>query len=72
MCLGPTGELWTGSSRGTVRVWQPGSPLVEDVDVPQPPVRCRELRRGGGDRAHNGAVVYMIRSSDGQIVSVFI
>ncbi|KAL4426187.1 hypothetical protein ABPG77_007469 [Micractinium sp. CCAP 211/92] len=66
MCRTPQGELWTGSSRGNVRVWELGPPALL-AEQPSPP-RCRELRKGYGERAHGGPVLRLACPADGQLV----
>lgn len=63
MCLGCNGDLWTGNSRGIVRLWTP----EEQEELGKPPP-CRELRKGtpNADRPHQGPVAYMASSADGQ------
>ena len=41
------GDLWTGSSRGSLRLWARGA-----MDSPQSNADSFELRRAGGERAH--------------------
>ncbi|GAB4822767.1 hypothetical protein N2152v2_009813 [Parachlorella kessleri] len=67
MCVTPQGELWTGSSRGNIRVWQlPGR--NSSTDAPSEPLVCRELRRPMGERPHPGSVLALVCPSDGQLV----
>lgn len=67
MCKTPWGELWTGSSRGWVRVWQVWqkgalSPKQEDGGQP-----LRELRRAGNLRPHAAGVTHMCCPAGGQV-----
>lgn len=76
-----SGELWTGSSRGAVRVWMPLSKASDfklnmninqlhsqNQNKFQNGLRSRELRRSAGERAHNGPILAIVRSADGQVV----
>ncbi|KAK9799381.1 hypothetical protein WJX73_007250 [Symbiochloris irregularis] len=57
------GELWTGSSRGNLRVWSsPGDSRGS------PGYLLRELRRNGGARPHGSAVTQIIFPCGGQVV----
>lgn len=74
MTVGPTGELWTASSRGSIRTWRhtASSPAKDSsskimMEAILPP-KARELRRGTGERAHSGPVLALACSSDGQII----
>lgn len=68
MCVSPIGELWTGSSRGAVRVWSVGwGSSGSMIDQPNQP-RARELRRAAGERAHSGPVVGIACTADGQVM----
>ncbi|KAL4853623.1 Type II inositol polyphosphate 5-phosphatase 15 [Chlorella vulgaris] len=60
------GHLWTGSSRGNLRVWELKEPALLG-DAPEPP-RARELRKGFGERAHSGPVLALSCPADGQLV----
>ena len=48
------------------RVWELGEPALVG-EAPAPP-RCRELRKGYGERPHSGAVLALACPSDGQVV----
>jgi hypothetical protein len=65
LCKTPWGELWSGSSRGWVRVWQVAQP--EDGIHQQP---LRELRRSGGLRPHVGGVTHMCCPAGGQVSAI--
>lgn len=83
MCVSPTGELWTGSSRGSIRVWHfpdgdksahgIGKILASSVGLGVSGeegggLRARELRRTAGERPHNGSVIKIVSSADGQLI----
>lgn len=67
ICVTPAGEVWTGSSRGHIRVWTLGRPASYAGEEPEPPM-CRELRRAGGERPHNSAVGCLVCDATGQLV----
>lgn len=48
------------------RVWELGEPALVG-EAPAPP-RCRELRKGYGERPHSGAVLALACPADGQVV----
>ena len=48
------------------RVWELGEPALVG-EAPEPP-RCRELRKGFGERAHSGPVLALACPADGQVV----
>lgn len=48
------------------RVWELGAPALL-AEHPSPP-RCRELRKGYGERAHGGPVLRLVCPADGQLV----
>ncbi len=48
------------------RVWELGPPALL-AEQPSPP-RCRELRKGYGERAHGGPVLRLACPADGQLV----
>lgn len=64
ICRTPWGELWTGSSRGSVRVWDMArlDALDEPGELP-----ARELRRNGNQRPHAGKVSHIICPAGGQV-----
>ena len=66
LCRTPWGELWTGSSRGSVRVWD-----IARLDALSEPGELlpRELRRNGGQRPHAGKVSHIICPPGGQVPS---
>ncbi|BDA49078.1 probable type I inositol polyphosphate 5-phosphatase 12 [Coccomyxa sp. Obi] len=66
LCRTPWGELWTGSSRGSVRVWD----IAHLLDAPSEPgeLPARELRRNGGQRPHADRVSHIICPPGGQVV----
>jgi hypothetical protein len=72
MCVAGPGQIWTGSSRGSIRIWtlatspSPTRSLAKGVDPEQP--QCRELRRAAGERPHGGAVAGLECTADGQLV----
>jgi len=82
LSLGPSGDLWTASSRGTIRIWTPEEQqLYENTSSSlfksgttshhhhHGAPTCRELRRGpNNERAHGGAVVFMKCTTDGQVM----
>ncbi len=65
LCRTPWGELWTGSSRGSVRVWD----IAHLLDAPSEPgeLLTRELRRHGGQRPHADTVSHIICPPGGQV-----
>ncbi|CAL8463974.1 g3509 [Coccomyxa elongata] len=66
ICRTPWGELWTGSSRGSVRVWD----IAHLLDAPSEAgeLLTRELRRNGGQRPHADTVSHIICPPGGQVV----
>ena len=69
ICRSGWGELWTGSSRGSVRVWP--------VDENRPRAggegvrAARELRRASGGRPHS-VVDFIIIPATGQVLSLIL
>lgn len=65
ICRTPWGELWTGSSRGSVRVWD----IAHLLDAPSEAgeLLMRELRRNGGQRPHADTVSHIICPPGGQV-----
>eukprot|EP00210_Caulerpa_lentillifera_P003703 g3536.t1 len=59
MAMTPWGDLWTGSSKGSIRIW---SDLVAGKD----PI-SRVIRRTGGEKPHGGVSAIVV-SSCGSIV----
>lgn len=47
-------------------MWELGAPALL-AEQPSPP-RCRELRKGYGERAHGGLVLRLVCPADGQLV----
>lgn len=63
------GELWTGSSRGSIRVWPIGSYSGNPGEsAVTPGSTLRELRRSGGGRPHGGDVTAIVFPSGGQVI----
>ena len=62
ICTTAWGELWTASSRGTIRVWRVEATAGASVSVSP----ARELRRQGGMRAHTHAVNFLVVPPCGQ------
>ncbi|KAK9805177.1 hypothetical protein WJX72_003678 [[Myrmecia] bisecta] len=66
MCVTAWGELWTGSSRGSIRIWRSdGESTNTSGEYARP---MRELRRVGGGKPHNGAIHYFAIPAGGQII----
>jgi len=63
ICTTAWGDVWTGSSRGTIRVWRVESQPegVGSVSI------ARELRRQGGFRAAAHAINFLVVPSCGQV-----
>ena len=68
LAVTPWGELWVGSSRGSLRVFS-----LQDVTqghthtFTRPHPSARELRRTGGGKPHGGAVTNIIIPLGGQV-----
>ena len=61
------GDLWTGSSRGSVRIWAPEFASAGGA-VPAAPGTARELRRPPGARQpHSSAVAFLLAPATGQV-----
>ena len=66
------GGLWTGTSRGSLRIWSPearqaasGGPAVSSAsDIA---ASARELRRPHGAKPHNSGVAFLVASATGQV-----
>lgn len=63
------GELWTGSSRGAIRVWPLARGNVNHNGEAggSPGTHLRELRRSGGARPHGGEVKQIVFPTGGQV-----
>lgn len=73
MTISINNELWTGNSRGVVRVWPhtAGNPTTLSVFNPfseECSTKGRELRKGTFDRAHNSKIVALHRASNGYTI----
>jgi len=66
VCRTPWGGVWTGTSRGSIRIWEcaDAEAFSEAGDYALP---MREVRRSGGARPHNGSVGHMICPAGGQV-----
>ena len=68
LAVTPWGELWVGSSRGSLRVFS-----LQDITqghahtFSRPHPSARELRRTGGGKPHGGAVTNIIIPAGGQV-----
>ena len=62
MCTTAWGELWTASSRGTIRIWRLETTAGASASISP----ARELRRQGGMRAHTHAVNFLVAPPCGQ------
>lgn len=61
------GDLWTGSSRGSLRIWAPECASAGGA-VPAAPGTARELRRPPGARQpHSSAVALLLAPATGQV-----
>ena len=66
------GDLWTGTLRGSLRVWAPeagqaagvGSAVSSASDIA---ASARELRRPHGAKPHNSAVAFLVAPASGQV-----
>ena len=66
------GGLWTGTSRGSLRMWAPearqaagGGPAVSSAsDIA---ASARELRRPHGAKPHNSGVAFLVAPATGQV-----
>ena len=66
------GDLWTGTSRGSLRMWAPearqaagGAPAVSSArDIA---ASARELRRPHGAKPHNSGVAFLVAPATGQV-----
>ncbi|CAL5226967.1 g9852 [Coccomyxa viridis] len=67
LCRTPWGNLWTGTSRGWIRIWDCADPGAFN-DAGEYALPMRELRRHGGARPHIGSVSHMICPAGGQVV----
>ena len=65
LCRTPWGGLWTGTSRGWIRIWECSDPGAFN-DAGEYALPMRELRRHGGARPHSGSVAHMICPAGGQ------
>ena len=65
LCRTPWGDLWTGTSRGWIRVWECSDPGAFS-ETGEYVLLMRELRRHGGARPHAGGVSHMICPAGGQ------
>ena len=64
------GDLWTGSSRGSLRIWAPEFASAGGA-VPAAPGTARELRRPPGSRQpHSSAVALLLAPATGQVYVV--
>lgn len=67
ICTTSWGDVWTGSSRGVIRIWkvsiQPGSTGTVST--------ARELRRQGGMKASAHPVNYLVVPPSGQVMMCF-
>jgi len=63
------GGLWTGSSRGAVRVWAPevGGAAAAGGGGAELVAPTRELRRSHGARPHGSAVAFLLAPAGGQV-----
>ena len=66
------GDLWTGTSRGSLRMWAPearqaagGGPAVSSAS--EIAASARELRRPHGAKPHNSAVAFLVAPATGQV-----
>ena len=66
LCRTPWGNLWTGTSRGWIRIWDCADPGAFN-DAGEYALPMRELRRHGGARPHIGSVSHMICPAGGQV-----
>ncbi|RMZ54465.1 hypothetical protein APUTEX25_002041, partial [Auxenochlorella protothecoides] len=68
LCVSPSsGHLWTGSSRGHIRIW-PRAPPAPQGHFPAGPLTTREVRRGRDDKPHGGPVRFLAAAADGSTV----
>eukprot|EP00884_Botryococcus_braunii_P008578 jgi/Botrbrau1/17721/Bobra.0166s0143.1 len=66
ICRTAWGDIWTGSSRGVIRVWSADpSSYREGLEYHGP---VRELRRVNGAKPHSSPVKFLIAPSSGQVV----
>ena len=65
LCRTPWGDLWTGTSRGWMRIWECADPGAFN-DAGEYALPMREVRRHGGARPHSGGVSHMICPAGGQ------
>lgn len=79
LSLGPTGDLWTASSRGTIRIWTPEEQQLYNKDnlsslfiggttshhqhQHHGAPTCRELRRGSNNDRAHGSAVAYMKCS---------
>lgn len=68
MCRTPWGDLWTGTSRGWIRVWEVAEPDAFN-DAGEYRLPMREVRRSGGARPHAGGVAHMVCPAGGQVIT---
>ena len=73
MTVAINGSLWTGSSRGVMRVWQhaAGPPTIVSIFKPfssENETKPRELRRSTFDRAHGSKIIALHSAADGYII----
>eukprot|EP00889_Picochlorum_renovo_P000771 jgi/Picre1/27801/NNA_000765.t1 len=73
MTVAIDGALWTGSSRGVMRVWPhaAGPPTIVSMFKPfssDNETKARELRRSAFDRAHGSKIIALHSAADGYII----
>lgn len=69
ICVSPaTGHVWTGSSRGHIRIWPLGARPSSTLLGPSQPLSAREIRKTQGDRPHGSPVLFLAASADGSTV----
>ena len=65
ICTTPYGDVWTGSSRGVIRVrnisWSNGHETMSEP---------RELRRQGGMKAAQHGICFLVMPSGGQVIMI--
>lgn len=66
LCRTPWGDLWTGTSRGWIRIWEcaDAGAFADSAEYALP---MREIRRSGGARPHAGGVAHMVCPAGGQV-----